>query len=89
VEQQFQQAVSLVQRALAFLESVKDVAVRGTGHLESRQTDAYEDVRAQVRQRSVQLAEILRDSLSKLPNSAVRFCLHDCTCCAYLSLRFS
>lgn len=63
VEQQFQQAVTLVQRALTFLESVKDVALRGESETGSKQSDAYEDTKAQIRQRSVQLAEVLLISI--------------------------
>lgn len=66
IEQQYQQAVALIKRTLAFLDSIKNLGVESSNS-STRDTG----IRAQVQKRSLQLAEILRDSLVRLPNSQV------------------
>mmetsp|Transcript_165 Transcript_165/g.289 ORF Transcript_165/g.289 Transcript_165/m.289 type:complete len:830 (+) Transcript_165:163-2652(+) len=61
VEQQYQQAVGIIKRTFVFLDSVKDIG------LDDRPGE--ESIQDKMRRRSVHLAEVLRDSLSKLPNS--------------------
>jgi hypothetical protein len=68
IEQQYHQAVSVIKRTLAFLESIKDLGVE---NLDSLSPDREIGIGAQVQKRSFHLAEILRDSLVRLPNSEV------------------
>ena len=68
IEQQYHQAVSVIKRTLAFLESIKDLGVE---NLDSPSPDREIGIGAQVQKRSLHLAEILRDSLVRLPNSEV------------------
>jgi hypothetical protein len=63
--------VSFIKRTLAFLESIKDLGVENLDPLSSDEMG----IGAQVQKRSLHLAEILRDSLVRLPNSEVSLSL--------------
>lgn len=59
IEQQYHQAVSLIKRTTAFLESIKDLAVDDNSNDNVILNNRHEDgIHFQIQKRSVQLAEV-------------------------------
>ena len=67
VEQEFQQAVTLIQRATAYLDNVRDIAIGADTEADTRGgQDVYDNFRQEIRTRSIHLAQVTWKSAYEL-----------------------